>query len=353
MRKVAELAGVSISTVSRVVNSHPNITAETARNVRTAMEKLDFRPTIRRPTGRTARTTGSGSSAPVLSAAIVMFNNGGQMAPAYEQLLQGISQAADECRLNLVFGFARDMSQLPPRVLEGGVDGLLLGGTRPSPDIQERLHRIPSVWLMGNRQRPRWGDQVMPDNTTIAQIAARYLLDRGHTHLACLMSANSGWSLYLRALAFSEAVRERGAIAHVLKAVEPPQNDEWCPDSHAALAKSQIDQLLALSPRPTGLFISEDRLVSAIDRELTARGIDCRPGSGIDVISCNNEREYLAGLHMSPASIDINAASIGRRAVELLVKRIRKPDDSGRTRVMVGPRLIDETSVAQISENVM
>src|SRR5262252_5724749 len=47
--KVAKLAGVSNSTVSRVINNHPRVAAETVQSVRMAMKELGYVPSVRRP----------------------------------------------------------------------------------------------------------------------------------------------------------------------------------------------------------------------------------------------------------------------------------------------------------------
>ena len=47
--KVAKLAGVSSSTVSRVINNHPRVAPETAQSVRRAMHTLNYTPSDRRP----------------------------------------------------------------------------------------------------------------------------------------------------------------------------------------------------------------------------------------------------------------------------------------------------------------
>src|SRR5690606_26630775 len=122
-----------------------------------------------------------------------------------------------------------DSEDISPRILNGSVDGLLLGGNRPLAEVQRKLEHLPSVWLMGNRQRPLWGHQVMPDNTAIGAIAANYLADRGHKHVIGMSASNSGWSLKFRALAFEEVAEERGMNVSLLKAIEPEGAAPWNP----------------------------------------------------------------------------------------------------------------------------
>jgi DNA-binding LacI/PurR family transcriptional regulator len=97
---------------------------------------------------------------------------------------------------------------------------------------------------------------------------------------------------------------------------------------------------------PSGLFIAEDRLVPLIDAVLSRRGVKIGHGRDAEIISCNNERPYLIGLSAVPATIDIRAESIGRRAVEQLVWRLRNPNVRERIRSMVEPVLVEPPAQA-------
>ena len=71
------------------------------------------------------------------------------------------------------------------------VDGVLLHGSTPPDDFAFR--KLPCVWLMGNRRRPTFGDQVMPDPYDIGATAAQYLTSRGHRRLAYLNLDAGHW----------------------------------------------------------------------------------------------------------------------------------------------------------------
>lgn len=339
MREVAQLAGVSNSTVSRVNNDRPNVAAETVEAVRRAMRQLNVSP-IGRGSGspRAARGTRSATIA-----FLVFGTSGSRPAPSFEKLLRGVSAAAEEHGLSMVFSFVSDPAHLPPRIAERRVDGLLLHGERPSEDVQRQLQAMPTVWLMSNRQRPTWGDQVMPDNAAIGELAATYLLRRGHRHLAFLSAAGGSWGMEVRAVSFTKAAADFGdeAQAHVLEASDYRAGDLWRSDSLVSSADMMVEQLLALSPRPTGLFVAEDRLVPAVEASLSLHDVNATPGGDVELISCNNEQPHLLSLRTVPATIDIRAESIGRRGVEQLVWRLSRPQSSERIRAMVEPVLVE------------
>jgi DNA-binding LacI/PurR family transcriptional regulator len=121
-------------------------------------------------------------------------------------------------------------------------------------------------------------------------------------------------------------------------------HDLWHGVGLLITARALIDKLIATDPMPTGLFVAEDRLLPAIDAALSERGLKAGPGEQLELISCNNERPHLTGLHCQPATIDIRTQSIGRRGVEQLVWRLRHADGATaaeRIRSMVEPLLIE------------
>src|SRR5438874_11783037 len=155
INKVAKLAGVSSSTVSRVINNHPRVAPETAQNVRKAMQTLNYTPSERRP-GPKPQVRSRATSADI--AFFVLGTSRTRTTPAFENLLRGVSLGASRLGLNLMFHHIAEPDRLPMRVLEQRLDGILLHGATPGEETRERLRRIPTVWLMGNVRRPHWGD---------------------------------------------------------------------------------------------------------------------------------------------------------------------------------------------------
>jgi DNA-binding LacI/PurR family transcriptional regulator len=338
MQMVAKLAGVSTSTVSRVVNDDPRVAAATVEVVRRAMKQISFTPAVRRSG---ARILGRDTLRAASVAFLVFGTSGHQTAPAFEQLLRGVSGASSAHNIDMIFSFVSDPSHIPPKIGQRRVDGLIIHGERPSSAVQKELEHLPTVWLMGNRLRPTWGDQVMPDNTLIGEIAAQYLARRGHRRLAYVGADAGWWAMDIRSLAFAARARHIGAEVETLQAAAGAHKDLWEMQDLGSLAESLVDRLVQIQPVPTGLFIAEDRLVPLVDAALTRRGLRVGPGRDVEFVSCNNERPYLMGLNCIPATIDIRAESIGRRGVEQLVWRLRHPGVSERMRAMIEPALVE------------
>ncbi len=384
LNRVAEMAGVSASTVSRVVNDQQGVAPQTAEAVREAMRKISFSPPVRRRARKS--TNGHGGEQAKTVAFLIFGTSGEQTAPAFTSLLRGVSIAARENNFDLFVSFVSNPDELPRRISEQRVGGLLLHGEQPSESVQSQLRGLPTVWLMANRFPPRWGDQVMPDNSSIGRLAAEYLHAHGCKSAAYLSAAPRSWGLQVRELAFCQYMADMGGHVHVLRAAVESPADFWQFDGSAARALTE--QFIRLEPRPQGLFLAEDRYAPTVYTTLAANGIALAssplspapgtPGEGrgggstallstdplsreargeglrfsshnppsngghaVRVISCNNEMPYLDRLHPTPATLDIRAESIGRRGVEQLIWRLEHLTTEERIRKMVEPTLVE------------
>ena len=343
--RVAKLAGVSSSTVSRVINNHPRVAPETAQSVRKAMEKLGYTPSDRRPGPKPSLRTRTGAAS---IAFLVLGTSGSRTTPAFEGLLHGVSLGANQHDLNLVFTHISDPEHLTSRVLAGRIDGALLHGALPGKELRERLRGVPTVWLMGNRRRPEWGDQVMPDGYEVGELAAKYLLGRGHRNLAFFNLDGVHWALRLYGHAF-HATATDAEVGGTCERLEQPREAAgayWHEHSFEA-AERLVQRYLALSPRPTGLFVADDMQVALIQPALQRHGVEVAPGK-VEVVSCNNEKPYLVGLNPKPTEIDIRASSIGLRGVEQLVWRLEHPNVPERIVQTIEPFIVPVPAVTQV-----
>lgn len=335
LQKVAERAGVSTSTVSRVINSMPGITAATADVVRRAMRELQYTPPLRR---RVAQPISQPTRPARVGFVVFDLSANKSHVPAYDYLLRGVAAAAGKFGVDLNVTFESDPDLAVQRLAGSGFDGLILHGAFPPIEKSRPLHHIPTAWLLGNPRRPIWGDQIMPDNATVGQIAANYLLDRGHKQSIVFGIINSWW-MPIRELAFRQAIEDAGQ--GVVSAIHSPQVMERSRPQDIEFAISELVRIYRASdPKPTGLFITEDWLVRPVYNQLHQAGITVGKNADLDVIACNNDRAHLAGATPAPATIDIRFETIGYRALEQLVHRLstRGPDE--RVRIMVEPTLV-------------
>jgi len=333
--RVAKLAGVSSSTVSRVINRHPRVAPETALSVQKAMQQLGYTPSERRPGPKPAAHLRAGTAT---IAFFVLGTTQSRATPGFELLLRGVSLGASHHHLHLTFSHIPDPDQWPKHMADQRFEGVLLHGAPPGPRLREQLGRFPVVWLMGNRNRPHWGDQVMPDFYSVGEMAAQYLLSRGHRRLATLNMDTDHWAHRLAAQAFSLTAQDGGAEVVTVEHSGRPSKEYWR-DFRREEIDSVVGTFEALSPRPTGVFVAEDKQVAILQPALQQRGIELGAGK-VQIISCNNEEPYLLGLEPRPASIDIRVESIGRRGVEHLLWRLEHQGALDRLILSIEPQLV-------------
>jgi LacI family transcriptional regulator len=334
INQVAKLAGVSNSTVSRVINSHPRVAPETAKVVKAAMARLNYSPSDRRPGPKPHARSRLVNSNVVF---LMLGSSRGQSTPGFERLVHGVSMGASQHGLNLTFANVPDVSQLQVHFDESRTDGIILHGAA-TPEVRQRFERFPAVWVMCNRRRPDWGDQVMPDTYRIGELAALHLRSRGHKHLAYLNLDASFWPFQMTSHAFATVAAEQGMKTAIVVRDREESTGYW-PTHSAHAVDKLVEKFLALPEQPTGLFLADDMQAALVQPVLQRAGV--KVGKGVDLVSCNNERPYLIGLNPIPHVIDTRVEAIGRRAVEQLLWRIENRSVHERFVTAIEPGLID------------
>lgn len=339
--RVAKMAGVSSSTVSRVINNHPRVAPETAETVRKVMQKLGYTPSANRPGPKPAnRYRNGGSTGGQGRRLLVLGGERGTGTPGFELLMQGVSSASMRTGSELILASAPDdPAAMRQWLAQQRVDGLFIS---PGMSREQRvgLEAFACVAMMGHRRRPDFGDQVMQDAYGVGELAASYLLSRGHRHLAFLNLDADHWAIHLYGHGFEFTAKLAGARISAVETEKRQIGVNWR-DFAPETVDHMVRAYLTLSPRPTGLFIAEDAQTALLQPALQRAGVEVGPG-GVEIVSCNNERPYLAGLVPHPATVDIRIPTIGERALELLVRRVDTTPEQRRDRQvhLVRPKLV-------------
>jgi DNA-binding LacI/PurR family transcriptional regulator len=330
---VANLAGVSKSTVSRVINQSDGVRPAVSRAVHEAMRSLGYQPSVRRrgpkPLSRRGIRTGN-------IAMLVMGHRTADLyrAPVLPSLLEGVERGLTENGLNLVLASLSADEDLPPILRTRQADGLLLLGKwdgMPAA-VRSALRALPTVWVLREHSDEHCEfDHVFYRNAAVGRIAARYLLGRGHRRLGFVNVETNHAAFAQRQHDFSEAVRAAAGAEPVQIASLEATGAAWQP-------QSAVESLLARLRPPFGLFVAADAQVPGVYHALESLGL--RPGEDVDVIGCDNQDQFLSKLPSRPATIDIAPQLVGRRGVQQLLWRMRNPQERNRISVLVEPRLV-------------
>ncbi len=246
LEQIATLAGVSRSTVSRVINNHPNVDAETRARVWQVVHEHRFMP------NSAARTLASRRSQ--IIGLIIPQALGDVFTESYfPALIQGISVACDERDYSLVLAFVTSGSDRSFQriVRTGHLDGLIVTSALSEDDLVPRLaqERFPFV-LIGRSPHPIHLTSVDCDNVRGASMATQHLARLGYTRIATITGPLSTMAAIDRRDGFLNAIRAAG--------LELPdgyiQEGDWTELS----GQEAIPAFLALPERPQAIFVASD-----------------------------------------------------------------------------------------------
>jgi LacI family transcriptional regulator len=318
MTDVAAAAGVSLKTVSRVVNAEPGVTPETAARVREAIEQLGFRRNY------VAGALRRGQRFRMLGLVIEDVGN-----PFYSAIARGVEEATRERGQLLITG-SSDEDPVRERELallfcERRVDGLLIVPAGDDhrylvPDLRVGMHVVFIDRPPGNIE----ADAVLLDNAGGARAAAEYLLRRGHRRIAMVVDETAIFTQRERWRGFCDALAAAGqTIDDTL--VRFGVHD-------VATAEHVTGELLSFPSPPTAIFAANNRISIGVLRALAAHGAD------VEVVGFDDLE--LAELLARPlTTVSYDPADLGRKAAGLLVSRL-EGDERPPQRVILPTALV-------------
>lgn len=318
MRDVAERAGVSVKTVSRVFNRAPNVRPDVSERVESAVASLGFRRNIVAKNLRTGLTTSS------IGLVIADLRN-----PFYAAIAMGVEAVANRHLATMTIGSSGEdpvrEGQIVTELLDRHVDGLIVvptGGDHGYLEPQRRLG-VHIVFV----DRPAAGieaDAVVLDNVGGARRATQHLLGLGHRRIGFVGDAEILQTAQERLAGYRMALDEAGV------AFDPALVRFGSPRSE--LAEVAARQLLSGDDPPTAIFAENNRNCIGVIRVL--RSLDRHVGLvGFDDFE-------LADLLAVPVTVvGYDPAELGRAGAELLFSRmggdVRPPQ-----RIVIPTRLI-------------
>jgi len=308
MADVARLAGVSVTTVSHVVNGTRPASARTIAAVQAAIERTGYSQNVVARALARARTQS-------LGLAISGLSN-----PYFAPVIAAVEAAATRAGHTLLLAETHDDAEQELRVIraliERRVDGLLLA---PAPGAAERAipylaaQEAPVVLL--DRFVDAELDQVGSESEAPTRALVEHLLGRGHTRIGMVVGI-AGLS--------TTAERVRGYRA-ALAAAGVEADDALIADggSQADLAGAATARLLDLADPPTALVSGNNHMTIGVLRALQARGL--RVPRDLALVAFD-DFDWADLFEPRLTVIAQPTARIGERAVELLLSRIERPE---------------------------
>lgn len=309
LHDVARHAGVSIKTVSNVVNGYAHVAPSTRTRVEQAVTELGYRPNL------SARHMRGGRSG-VIALAVPELG-----APYFAELAQSVIREAERDGFIVLI----DQTEGRPdkeRLVCQGIRSQLIDGLIFSPlaleadEIAARTDKIPMV-LLGERIAGAV-DHVIIDNVTASRQAVAHLVDIGRTRIAAVgaQHSRSGETARLRLTGYQQGLTDAGLPYDPVLVAEAPSFHRH--DGAAAIAR-----LLDSGARPDAVFAFNDLTALGVLRCCYDRGI--RVPDDIAVVGFDDLEE---GRYSVPSlsTISPDKDFIGRKAVQLLAERLAGRD---------------------------
>ncbi len=302
---VARLAGVSVATVSMVMNDSPRISRPTATRVRSVAERLGYRAS------RAARAL-RGMKSRTMVVFVPSCSQG--MADLYiGGLLNGVREAAHQAGYRLLLEQAAhsgpDNQANRPGFDAEEVEGILCVGCTVA-DVPHEMLDLPLMLIDSSPSKCRI-DHVTSDYTGAMTQAVKHLKELGHRQIALVRPAGVDHREFEMLVAFRQAMSDAGiSQGSVLAQAER---------SESGGSEASAD-LLDRHPRITAMIAADDRMAVGILHQLSSRGLDCP--KDISVISLG---DLGPAAYATPgiSAVSLPLSEVGRLGCERFIERLR------------------------------
>lgn len=312
LRDVAELAQVSVRTVSNVVSGYAHVSERMRQRVLRAIEELDYRPN---PVARTLRTGRTGMLALVVPEIDV---------PYFSELARDVIDAAAEFGYRVMIDQTGHDHERERRLLMGEDRTMLFDGILFSPLVTKSelldMHRsehLPLV-LLGEHEFDGRYDHVAIDNVRAARDAVAHLIGLGRTRIAAIgaQPLEEYATPLLRTAGYEAALEEAGLEVRSEYATPAPHYSRT--DGYEA-AKA----LLEASPRPDAIFCFSDLLAVGAMRAVFDAGLSVPDDVAVIGIDDIEEGRFT---RPSLSTVSLDTPFIAREAVRRIAARIDDPE---------------------------
>jgi LacI family transcriptional regulator len=325
VKDVAARAGVSVGTVSNVLNRPERVSPETRDRVSAAIAALGF---VRNESARHLR---AGSSRTVGLVVLDVAN------PFFTDVARGVEDTANAAGLAVILCNTDEKTAKEDAYLdlleEQRVRGILI---TPTEAITERLtdlrRRGTPVVLLDRKAVGRDQCSVSVDDRKGGDIAVTHLLDSGHRRIAFIGGP----------LSFAQvADRLKGAKAAVQRARldTAAMTVEVTPALNVAAGRAAVSNLLTLAKRkqPTALFCANDLLALGALQQLALQGI--RVPQDIAIVGYD-DIDFASSAMVPLSSVRQPRHQLGRTAANLLIEEADEARGHKHRQVVFEPELI-------------
>lgn len=306
IKDIARELNYSISTVSRALQNHPDISEETKRTVMTYAREHHYRPNQLASSLRTQKNTTVGVLLPDVTTYF------------FSTIFAGVEKAANEAGYNVLFARTNEdverENQCLHSLLTSRVAGIIACPTKHTEDFSVYQDMIDSGMplVLVDRLSPIRCDQVVSDDYRGAFQAVEYMVQTGCRRVAIFSSSAQTHTIRERERGYKEALERYGCVVDSSLFFRCDSRDE------AILTASK---LLPSPERPDAIFCVSDRLANGVTYVAKMLRLDMPK----DIAICGFSNDVMT-THTDPlqTTVEQRGAEIGKLAFLRLMKRMEE-----------------------------
>ncbi len=327
IKDVAKKAGVSVATVSYVINGTRNVAPDTAARVRAAMEELNYHPNAVAQSLRTRSTQ-------VIGAVISDISN-----PFFATLIRGAEDCARKNGYSLLICNTSEKLENELVYLEllsrKRVDGMIIAPTGKNDElIRDLIARGMQIVFIDRKMEGVTAPAVLSENEEGAYQATRYLIEQGHRRIGIVLGLPHVSTTTERLAGYRRALKEAGLT----------EDQSLIVYGHSQVngAREASVKLLKSSTRPTAVFATNNLMTIGLMMAIHDLGLRCP--QGISVIGFD-DFDWSAAFEPPLTTVAQDPYLIGKKSVEILFTNLNHADRTT-NEVRIPTRLIPRGSVS-------
>lgn len=337
IKDVAKASGVSLATVSRVVNGTDMVSEATKEKVMEAVRSLGYNP------NNAARALVSHKTNAI---GIVVHN---LHDPFFYDLIRGFETGAQQTKYNVIFcsvlgSDIKSKEKYLKYLTNGVVDGIILYGSYLTDESVTRYlkDRDAMKYVMIENDIPDFScNKLLIDNTGGAQSAIRYLKNKGHHSIAHICGNPNKKVTIDRLNGYLNEMRVAGLEIH----------DGYIGHTSTDYKSGyeRMREMMELPCRPSAVFCSDDAIASYAIRAATDMGL-CVP-KDVSVIGFDNQT-ILPDCYRGPriTTVEQPLYQIGYDSVALLSQQLEDQKTVTNVRKTYETRIVEKETVAAVGK---
>ena len=324
VKEIANMAGVSVTAVSFVLNDRPGVSEATREKVKRIIEETGFRPNL------SSKKLVGGKS---FNICLMISKDSSPFDDLfYYEITRGILEESRRCGYNITISRpSKKGSDLPDVVYSGDVDGIIYL-QNISEELTERTIEfgVPFIVVDSHSGNERT-TSITPDYKSAVIAAARYLSDKGHKKIA-MLSTDSVPDFYTATREGFDAAIKEESLCEIAGSVV---YDE-------ASAYAAASEILKRDERPTALLCTVDMF--AVGAMRAAKDMGLSVPRDLSIIGID---DILLSRYVEPplTTVGIDKVEIGELAMKTL---LRKLNGESTESVLLPMELVERDSVGTI-----